>query len=118
MKTGTVLDLRRSGEPRTFEENIDRVSQAFTLSHTKLQLPRLTVQKVFQKTLTKWKSYRHLSQMTSRNDISFALNMLEAFLKRVCFSDDTSFHVSGKLNRHNMRTCGSEYSYLARELST
>ena len=39
----------------------------------------------------------------------FALNMLqrisedEAFLERVCFSDEATFHVSGKLNKHNVR---------------
>ena len=39
----------------------------------------------------------------------FAVNMLqqisedEPFLKRVCFSDEATFHVSGKLNKHNVR---------------
>ena len=43
----------------------------------------------------------------------FALNMLqrisenEAFLKQVCFSDEATFHVSGKLNKHNVRIRGS-----------
>jgi len=35
METGTVLDKERSGRPRTSEENIDRVSQAFTRSPRK-----------------------------------------------------------------------------------
>ena len=30
------------------------------------------------------------------------------FLKRVCFSDESKFHVSGLLNRHNLRIWGSE----------
>ena len=44
----------------------------------------------------------------------FAVNMLQrisedkAFLKRVCFSDEATFHVSGKLNKHNVRIWGSE----------
>ena len=39
----------------------------------------------------------------------FAVNMLqrisedEAFLKRVCFSDEATFHVSRKLKKHNVR---------------
>ena len=43
----------------------------------------------------------------------FAVNMLqrisedEAFLKRVCFSDEATFHVTGKLNKHNVRIWGS-----------
>ena len=40
----------------------------------------------------------------------FAVTMLDrlesdsGFLKRVCFSDESTFHVSGLLNRHNLRT--------------
>ena len=43
----------------------------------------------------------------------FTVNMLqrisedEAFLKRVCFSDEATFHVSGKLNKHNVKISGS-----------
>ena len=48
METGTVFDARRSGQPRTSEENIERVRQAFQRSpmksiHTaarQLDLPR------------------------------------------------------------------------------
>ena len=45
----------------------------------------------------------------------FAVNMLqriseeEALLKQVCFSDEATFHVSGKLNKHNVRIWGSMY---------
>ena len=48
METGTVFDTRRSGRPRTSEENIERVRQAFQSSPMKsirtaarqLELPR------------------------------------------------------------------------------
>ena len=46
----------------------------------------------------------------------FAVNMLqrisedEAFLKRACFSGEATFHVSGKLNKHNVRIWGSVQS--------
>ena len=52
----------------------------------------------------------------------FAVNTLqrisedEAFLKRVCFSDKATFHVSGKLNKHNVRIWGSENHYATRVL--
>ena len=54
METGTVFDTRRSGRPGTFEENIERVRQAFQYSpmkpiHTasrQLELPRSTVHRV------------------------------------------------------------------------
>ena len=54
METGTVFDTRRSGQPRTSEENIERVRQAFQSSpmksiHTaarQLKLTRLMVHRV------------------------------------------------------------------------
>ena len=54
METRTVFDTRRSGRPRTSEENIERVRQAFQRSPMKsirtaarqLELPRSTVHRV------------------------------------------------------------------------
>ena len=54
----------------------------------------------------------HPNDMPRRKEF-IAVNMLqrisedEAFLKRVCFSDEAIFHVSGKLNKHNVRIWGS-----------
>ena len=51
----------------------------------------------------------------------FADNMLQRisedkeFLKRICFSDEATFHVSGKLNKHNVRIWGSEHPHEIRE---
>ena len=38
------------------------------------------------------------------------------FLKRVCFSDELTFHVSGSLNRHNSRIRGLENPHNTCEL--
>ena len=54
METGTVFDTRRSGQPRTSEENIEHVRQAFQRSPMKsirtaarqLELPRSTMHRV------------------------------------------------------------------------
>ena len=54
METGTVFDTRRSGQPRTSEENMECVRQAFQRSPIKsirtaarqLELPRSTVHRV------------------------------------------------------------------------
>ena len=59
METRTVFDTRRSGRPRTSEENIERVRQAFQRSSMKsihtaarqLELLRSTVHKVLHKNL-------------------------------------------------------------------
>ena len=40
----------------------------------------------------------------------------EAFLKGVCFSDEATFHVSVKSNKHNVRIWGSENPHASREL--
>ena len=38
------------------------------------------------------------------------------FLKRVCFSDESTFHVSGFINIHNSRIWGSQNSHETQEL--
>ena len=38
------------------------------------------------------------------------------FLKRVCFSDESTFHVSGLINRHNSRIWGSQNPHETYEL--
>ena len=125
-ETGTVFDTRRSRRPRTSEENIERVRQAFQRSPMKsirtaarqLDLPRATVHKVPHKNLRLFAYKVQMLQALQPNDMprrkEFEVNMLqrisedEAFLKRVCFSNEATFHVSGKLNKHNVRICRSE----------
>ena len=125
METGTVFDTRRSGRPRTSEENIKRVRQAFQRSPMKsirtaarqLKLPRSTVHKVLHKNLRLYAYKVQMLQALQPNDMprrkEIAVNMLqrisedEAFLKQVCFSDEPTFLVSGKLNKHNVRIWGS-----------
>ena len=49
---------------------------------------------------------------------AFALEMLsrieddEDYLKKVMFTDEACFHVSGKVNRHNVRIWGSKNSHM------
>ena len=134
METGTVFDTRRSGQPRTSEENIERVRQAFKRSPMKsictaarqLEVLRSTVHKVLHKNLRLYAYKVQMLQALQPNNMSrrkeFAVNMLqrisedEAFLKRVYFSDEATFHVSEKLNKHNVRIWGSENPHASREL--
>ena len=133
METGTAFDTRRSGRPRTSEENIERVRQAFQRSPMKsirtaarqLELLRSTVHKVLHKNLRLYAYKVQMLQELQPNDMprrkEFAVNMLqrisedEAFLKQVCFSDEATFHVSGKLNKHNVRIWGLENLHENRE---
>ena len=50
----------------------------------------------------------------------FAVEMLdrvedEDYLKRVCFTDEAIFHLSGQVNKHNVRVWGSENPHVVRE---
>ena len=101
METGTVFDTRRSGRPRTSEESIERVRQAFQRSLMKsirtaarqLKLPRSTVHKVLHKNLRLYAYKVQKLQALQLNDMprrkKFAVNMLqrisedEAFFMRV-----------------------------------
>ena len=78
-----------------------------------LELPRSTVHKVLHKNLKLYTYKVQMLQALQPNDMprrkEFAVNMLqqifedEAFLKQVCFSDEATFYVSEKLNKHNAR---------------
>ena len=134
METGTLFDTRRSGRPRRSEENIERLRQAFQRSPMKSirtasrqsELPRSTVHKVLHKNLRLYAYKMQMLQALQPNDVTrqkeFAVNNLqqisedEAFLKRVCFSNEATFHVSGKLNKHNVRIWRSENPHASREL--
>ena len=60
--------------------------------------------------------------MTSQNERSLQLTCCneisedEKFLKRICFTDEATFHVSGKLNKHNVGFWASEHPHGIREL--
>ena len=38
------------------------------------------------------------------------------FLNRICFSDEATFHVSGKLNKHNARIWETENPHITKEI--
>ena len=81
--------LRRSGRPRTSEENIEHVRQALQRSPMKsirtvarhLDLPRATVHKVLHKNLRLFAYKMQMLQALQPNDMprqkEFAVNMLQ-----------------------------------------
>ena len=85
---------------------------------TKLQIPRSTIHKVLHRNLRLYAYKVQLLQALKPEDKprrnKFALTMLNrldsdpGFLKCVCFSDESTFHVSGLLKRQNLRIWGSE----------
>ena len=85
---------------------------------TQLQIPRSTIHKVLHTNLWLYAYKVQLLQALKPEDKSrwkeFAVMMLDrldsepGFLKRVCLSDESMFHVSILLNRHNLRIWDSK----------
>jgi hypothetical protein len=80
------------------------------------QMPVTTVWKVVYKTLS-MKPYKiHLLHMLKENDkgkrFRFCCQLQEAeeddIVNRLIFSDKTTFHTNGKVNRHNCRIWGTQ----------
>ena len=59
---------------------------------------------------------RHAKQKEFPVEMMKQISENKTFLKRVIFSDEATFHVSGKLNKHNMRIWGYKQPHVIREL--
>ena len=120
-----MLQGKEAGRPQISEEETESVRVAYTRSPRKsirrasiqLQNPRSTIHKVLHRNLRLYAYKVQLLQALKAEDKprrkEFAVTMLgrldsdPGFLKRVCFSDESTFHVSGLINRHNSRIRGS-----------
>ena len=120
METGNVLERKVVGRSQILEE-IESERMAYIRSprksilgaSTQLQIPHSTIHKVLHRNLQFYAYKVQLLQALKPEDKprrkEFAAMMLDrldsdtGFLKRVCFSDESTFHVSGLLNKHNLR---------------
>jgi hypothetical protein len=124
VETGSVLRRKGSGNRALVPDRFEAILQAFQRSPRKsirsasleLRIPRSTVHDVLHKRL-RLRAYKiQLVQKLRENDKpvnhTLALEMLsrldddDAFMKHVAFSHEATFHVSGKVNRHNCRIWG------------
>jgi len=114
---------KSSGRPRVSEENVRRIQESFERNPRKstrtesreLGISQPTVWRVLRRHLL-FKPYRlQLVQALRPNDkrksVEFCDRMLQnmevdTLLPRLIFSDETTFHLSGKVNRHNVRIWG------------
>lgn len=126
LETGSVLSKKNPGRPCTRNEEVERVRESFLHSPRKslrsaareLDMPVSTVHKVLRKKLRLYAYKVQLVQALEPNDrpkrMQFATDMLrriengDGFLRRILFCDEACFHVSGTVNRHNVRIWGSE----------
>ncbi|KAJ9600337.1 hypothetical protein L9F63_009365 [Diploptera punctata] len=132
LATGSVLK-KHGGGRRASDEMVANVQAAFERSPRKslrrasreLQIPKSTLQRIVHKRL-KLHAYKvQLVQRLEPNDIpkraEFANTMLDRlgadpdFMTKIFFSDEATFHLSGKVNRHNVRIWGSENPHAIQE---
>ena len=109
------------------EENVQRVRDSFLRSPKKsvrkasraLGMPVMTVWEILRKRLHMHPYRLQLLQAVKPTDYAvssnFALEMLQQlenddFLDCVVFSDESTFHLNGKVNTHNIIIWGSENS--------
>ena len=126
METGSVLQRKGVGRPQISEKEIESVRVAYTRNRrksirgvsTQLKIPPFTIHKVLHRNLRLYAYKVQLPQAFKPEDKprqkEFAVTMLDrldsdpGFLKCVCFSGESMFHVSGLLNRQNLRIWDSE----------
>jgi hypothetical protein len=126
LEMDSVLRRKESSNWAVAQDGVEVIQEAFQCSPCKsirrasheLCIPQSTVYNVMHKRL--WlRAYKiQLVQKLRENDKpvhhTFTLEMLlrldddDAFMKHVVFSDEATFHVAGKVDRHSCRICGSE----------
>ena len=123
--TGCLCKGKSTGRPTVPDETVERVRESFVRSPQKstargsreLGIPQQTVWKILRRRL-KFKSYRvqllqHLEAEDYGRRLQFCTTMQEAlededFAAKLIFSDECTFHLSGVVNRHNVRIWGSQ----------
>ncbi|PSN52514.1 hypothetical protein C0J52_11229, partial [Blattella germanica] len=114
------------GRPRVSHERVEEVRDAFVRSPSKsirvasrqLNMSISTVHKVLRKRLHlyayKLQLLHHIKPDDPARRESFDIDILDSieahpeYLSRICFSDESTFHVSGKVNKYNCRIWSSE----------
>lgn len=133
MLTGSLQHLKGNGRPKIQNELIENVQQLFLHDPRKsvrcaareLNLSKSSIHRILKKNLN-MKAYKLqiLQQITPDDKLKrkhFAITVLDRlftdknFLKKIVFSDEATFHVCGKVNKHNVRIWGTEKPYEVRE---
>ncbi|GBM55079.1 hypothetical protein AVEN_145140-1 [Araneus ventricosus] len=122
------------GRPSVNEATVELVRQSFQRSPTKstrqasceLQIPHTSLVRILHKRLRLHAYEVQIVQDLEANDCprraEFAIEILNRidvendFLNRICFSDESTFHVSGMVNRHNVRIWRSKNPHVSAQL--
>ncbi|PNF38889.1 hypothetical protein B7P43_G09910 [Cryptotermes secundus] len=121
VQTGcSVPHAKPPSRPRVSDAIVEQISESFVRSPRKSTrrasretgIPNVTVWRVLRKRLH-LKAYKlsivqHLTDADKVVRKEFCTQEDKKFLDSVIFSDESTFHVSGKVNTHNCRIWGSE----------
>ncbi|PNF43528.1 hypothetical protein B7P43_G03919 [Cryptotermes secundus] len=127
-ESGCLCKGKSPGRSRVSEEQVARIRAAFERSPRKsidqasreLAIPQPTVWRVLTVSLHLKPHRRQLVQALTNDDkrkrMEFCDSMLEKmedenFISRLIFSDEATFHLSGTVNRHNVRIWGTEHQH-------
>lgn len=134
METGNVRHKQGASCPSVSDANVGKVQQVFARSPTtsvrtaarELGMPQSTVHKVWHKRLRHYAYKVQLLQALKPTDKpqhkQLAVDMLAKiyannyFLEKICFSNESTFHVCGKLNGHNVHIWEPEHPHVTREI--
>ena len=128
LKEGTVLDLRKSGRPRSGRSNDNIVAvnglikdnprKSVRRASSELNIPRSTVYRILRFDLEYFPYKIQIRQSLSNKDcdsrLDFARWMMDLInetpdvLNLIWFSDESHFHLNGHVNSQNCRYWGSE----------
>lgn len=125
VEDGCICKGKSTGRPRTSNENVERIRTLYerrpkkstSRASKELNIPQPTVWRVLKHRLH-MKPYKlQLLQALHPDDhnkrYEFCCSMLDDmeednFAERLIFSDESTFHLSGKVNRHNVRIWATE----------
>lgn len=123
--TGSVCKSKTSGRPSLVEDRVEQIRASILRSPKKstprisveLQIPQSSVWRILRKRL-KMKPYRLQMLQQLRDDdkvkrLAFCVEIQtrfeeDGFIDRLIFGDESTFHISGKVNKHNLRIWGTE----------
>jgi len=127
-QSGCLCAAKRTGRPGPSAETVECVRETFVRSPQKsttrasreLQMSQSSVRRILRKRL-RVKGYRvQLLQVLNPLDHNLRLRFCldfqqrlrgDRFAEKLVFSDETTSHVCGKVNRHNVRIWSTENSH-------
>jgi hypothetical protein len=105
------LDVTEDTVQRVRENVVRSPRKSVSRASRELQVPEPTVRKILRNRLQliqKLKPNGPPKRLAFCEEVLGMMERDEGLSKRIIFSDESTFHLSGKVNRHSVRIWGSE----------